>query len=42
MEKIVVLYILPSKVLKTFPYATSKILIIPSMAPLAIYFPSGL
>lgn len=32
----------PSKVWATFPAVTSKIVIIPSIAPLAIYLPSGL
>lgn len=32
----------PSNVCATFPDDTSNILIIPSIAPLAIYFPSGL
>lgn len=32
----------PSSVWATFPAATSKTFIIPSIAPLAIYFPSGL
>lgn len=32
----------PSSVCATLPAATSKMLIMPSMAPLAMYFPSGL
>ena len=32
----------PSSVCRSFPVAISKILMIPSMAPLARYFPSGL
>lgn len=34
--------ILPSSVWSSFPVAMSKMLMIPSMAPLAKYFPSGL
>uniref|UniRef100_A0A0E9RXG2 Uncharacterized protein n=1 Tax=Anguilla anguilla TaxID=7936 RepID=A0A0E9RXG2_ANGAN len=32
----------PSSVWRSFPVAISKILMIPSIAPLAKYFPSGL
>lgn len=32
----------PSRVWSSFPVAMSKMLMIPSMAPLAKYFPSGL
>lgn len=35
-------FFLPSSVCRSFPVAMSKMLMIPSMAPLARYFPSGL